>query len=92
LESRIVNAIIQKIRTFDQVVVRKRHGTAFGVSGDPDLFGAIGGRHFEIEVKRPGEVPTVLQQARMAEWRACGAIVGCATSVEQALAILGLVR
>ena len=38
------------------VVVRKRHGTAMGVAGDPDLYGSIHGRHFEIEVKRPDAI------------------------------------
>ncbi|MBI1955898.1 MAG: hypothetical protein HYS38_05845 [Acidobacteria bacterium] len=69
-------------------VVRKRHGTAWGVSGDPDLYGSINGHHFEIEVKRRGQEPTPLQHARLAEWRRGGALVGVAHSVEEALAII----
>ncbi len=90
LESQIVHNIVKRLRTEQRCVVRKRHGTAFGVRGDADLFGSLGGRHFEIEVKRPGKVPTELQAARLAEWRASGAMAGSATNVAEALAILGL--
>jgi len=75
------------------VIVRKRHGTVMGVAGDPDLYGAIRGRHFEIEVKRPDDPSsqlTKLQAERLLEWKMAGAIVGVARSVEEAKAILGL--
>jgi len=53
---------------------RKRHGDAYGVAGDPDLYFLIGGRHVEVELKRPGEEPTPLQKLRLAEWVQAGAI------------------
>ena len=87
LEKYIVARIIKMLRQQRGVVVRKRHGTAMGVAGDPDLYGSIRGRHFEIEVD-PGSIPTELQANRMHEWRASGALVGIARSVEDALAIL----
>jgi len=73
-------------------VVRKRHGTAMGVAGDPDLYGSIRGRHFEIEVKRPDRSSelTELQRQRLREWELAGAIVGVARSVEDAVTILDL--
>jgi hypothetical protein len=73
-------------------VIRKRHGSSWGVAGDPDLYGSIRGRHFEVEIKRPGEDPTPLQQARLAQWRASGAIAGVAHEVGEALALLGVKR
>jgi hypothetical protein len=91
LEKHVVARIMKALKQQQGVVIRKRHGTAMGVAGDPDLYGSIGGRHFEIEVKRPddpGSVPTELQAHRMQEWRAAGALVGIARSVEDALAIL----
>ena len=91
-ESRLVAGIIAALREIPGCVVRKRHGTAWGVAGDPDLYGSIHGRHFEIEVKRRGEEPTRLQQARLAEWRGSGALVGVAHSVDEALSILGITR
>jgi hypothetical protein len=57
-EATLVSGIIAALREIPGCVVRKRHGTAWGVAGDPDLYGSINGRHFEIEVKRRGEVPT----------------------------------
>ena len=61
-----------------------------GVAGDPDLYGTIRGRHFEIEVKRPDPSSrlTELQFQRLRQWEQAGAIVGVARSVEEALEIL----
>ena len=63
------------------------------MGGDPDLYGTIHGRHFEIEVKRPNDPSsqlTELQAQRLMEWKGGGAITGVARSVGEALAILGL--
>ena len=92
LESHITQAIIRRLRQIPSVIVRKRHGTAFGIAGDADLYGSIDGRHFEIEVKRPDPSSelTELQRIRLDQWRRAGAITGVARSVEDALRILGL--
>lgn len=56
-------------------MVRVRSATAHShVVGDPDLYGCAMGVHFEIEVKIPGRYPTQVQEARLKEWRAHGAI------------------
>lgn len=90
LEKSITNRIIKAIRdAYPGAVMRKKHGTAWGVAGDPDVYGCANGRAFAIEVKRPGENPTPLQQQRLAEWQAAGALAGVARSVEDAMAILG---
>ena len=88
-ESSLVAEILRALRALPGVVVRKRHGSTWGVAGDPDLYGSIHSRHFEIEVKRPGDRPTALQQARLKQWAATGALVGVARSVEDALDIVG---
>ncbi len=87
-ESALVAEIVRALRALPGVIVRKRHGSAWGVAGDPDLYGSINGRHFEIEVKRPGEQLTRLQRRRLDEWRQAGAITAIARSVEDAIAIL----
>jgi hypothetical protein len=95
LEKHVVARIMKALKGKPGVVVRKRHGTVMGVAGDPDLYGTIRGRHFEIEVKRPNDPtsqPTELQTRRLVEWRHAGAITGVARSVGDALAILGLGR
>mgnify|MGYP005843442195 FL=1 len=89
LESSLVSAIIRALRALPGVVVRKRHGSAWGTAGDPDLYGTVNGRHFEIEVKRPGGgTLTPLQEVRLQEWAAAGALTGVARSVEDALQII----
>jgi len=90
LEKSIVSGIVKALRAHPGVVVRKRHGTAMGVAGDPDLYGTIGGRHFEIEVKRPGSPLSELQAQRLREWAHAGALTGVAHTAEDALRILGL--
>jgi hypothetical protein len=88
-EKAIVKSIQARLKTFAHCVCRKRH-VAMGVGGDPDLYGVLDGRHFEIEVKRPGQSPTPLQEQRLAAWRAAGALAGVAHSVDEALEVLHL--
>jgi hypothetical protein len=92
-EKSAVARIMLGLRKYPAVVVRKRHGTAMGVAGDPDLYGTIRGQHFEIEVKRPDDPfsqLTKLQSERLLEWKLAGAITGVARSSQEALEILGL--
>jgi len=90
-ESTLVTEILRALRALPGVIVRKRHGSAWGVAGDPDLYGSINGRHFEIEVKRSGaDGPTPLQHARLRQWAATGALVGVARSVDDALRIVSV--
>ena len=88
LEKAIVVAVLRLLNGLPGCVARKRWGTGMGISGDPDISGCVHGRHFEFEVKRPGEAPTPLQHKRMEEWRAAGAVVGVVTSVDEAHSLL----
>jgi hypothetical protein len=65
------------------MLYRKRHGTALVTRGDPDLYLLVRGIHVEIELKRPGEKPSALQEFRLEEWRRAGAIVGVVTTVAE---------
>jgi len=89
-ESTLVSAIVEALRAAPGLVVRKRHGTAWGVAGDPDLTGCYRGLHFELEVKTPAGALTRLQEARLAEWSRAGAITAVVRSVGEALAALGI--
>lgn len=42
--------------------------------GEPDLIGSFEGFAFAIECKQSGKKPTPLQEARLQQWRAAGAI------------------
>jgi hypothetical protein len=85
-ESTLVRQILAALRAAPGVEARKRHGSSYSVAGDPDIYGAIRGRHFELEVKRRDGVVTDLQQARLRDWARAGAL----RSVGEALAVLGL--
>lgn len=89
-ESTIVAAIIRALKPVSGLVVRKRWTGGMAAAGDPDLTGCYQGRHFEIEVKAPGGRLTRLQQTRLTEWRAAGAITGVVHSVAEALALLNV--
>jgi hypothetical protein len=90
LESTIVTAIVQALKSVPGLVVRKRWGNAMGFAGDPDLSGCYQGRHFELEVKVPGGRLTKLQLERLREWRSAGALTGVVGSVREALEVLGI--
>ena len=53
-------------------------------SGFPDVMGVLRGKHIHIEVKKPGEEPTVLQRYKMKLLSDEGSIGGWAISVEEA--------
>lgn len=91
-ESTIVAAIIHALRSVPELVVRKRWGSEMAAAGDPDLAGCYRGRHFELEVKAPGGRLTRIQEVRLEEWRAAGAVVGIVHSPDEALAILGIAQ
>jgi hypothetical protein len=89
-ESRIVEAIMKAAREKygADIAIFKRHGTVFSVAGLADLYGCLSGRHFELEVKRPGERPTPIQEHMLSTFAIAGAITGCAHSVDEALDVL----
>jgi hypothetical protein len=67
---------VERILKERGICYRKRHGSAYGVAGDPDVYFVVAGRHCEIELKRVGEEPTLLQRTRLAEWARAGALTG----------------
>lgn len=88
LQKSVLNHL-KKLREQDPTLIyRKRHGTALGVAGDPDIYGVWRGIPFEIELKRPGESPTPLQRLRLHEWAqagACGAVIHSTHELEELL-------
>lgn len=88
VEAGISRRILERAReVWPHIAIRKRH-VSMGTMGDPDVYGSLFGRHFEIEVKRPGNGPTKLQTTRLEQWHNAGAITGVAHSVEEAIEIL----
>lgn len=62
----------------------KKRFIKFGATGQSDCWGLIlpGARHFEIEVKKPGEEPTGTQYEWLDEIRAAGGVALWVDSLE----------
>jgi len=99
LEKAVLKEVITALRSDPRVarVDRRQSGVyqsgdryvTVGTPGTLDLSGMlVGGRYFEIEVKRPGEKPKPHQAERIAAIRAQGGISGYCWSAESALALL----
>lgn len=99
LERTVLKAITQALRLDRRVSRVERNqsglfqeGNRFirvGTRGKLDLTVYLKtGRYIEIEVKRPGGKPEPHQQQRIDAIRADGGLAGCATSIEEALALL----
>jgi hypothetical protein len=82
-EARIVDSILKYLNTLPEAKFLKRHGSAFGKGGEPDITGCLGGSHVEIEVKRPGEKPTQRQLAALKEWQGAKAVALWVTSLDE---------
>lgn len=88
-ESALKRQVMQMLKAeYPGAVVRKRHGSMYSTIGDPDLYILYEGVHIECELKRPGEMPTVIQQHRMAEWAAAGAVTAVVRSVAEMRAVM----
>lgn len=81
-EARLSTKIVKWLNEQPGVIARKRHGSAYGTT-DVDIYGCVNGRHFEIEVKVGDNKPTKLQEKRLEQWAAVGAITGVAWSLDE---------
>ena len=76
LERTIVAKVLDEARRLGWWAM-KNHGNAYSVKGLPDVLVIKRGRAAWMEVKRPGEDPTRIQEHRMREL----ARVGCPVTV-----------
>ncbi len=72
-ESEFITIVTQRLKKIGGNW-EKRHGTAFGKAGQPDISGCVCGRRVEIEVKTGRNEPTDIQVQRLAEWSKAGAV------------------
>lgn len=84
-ESGIQGRTVALLSRFRRVVVRVKHGTAFAVVGDPDIYGVVEGRGFAFEIKNEDGQLTKIQQRRLREFQEAGAIVGAIREPEDAV-------
>lgn len=73
-ETQLTKKILDYLNALPNCKATKRHTGWYGRVGEPDITGCKDGKHFEIEVKRPGEVPTAIQEKRLLEWDDAGAL------------------
>jgi len=64
-ESNIVNKILHYLEDQQHMWCFKVHGGAFQTKGVPDIVGCYKGQFYALEVKRPGEKTTKLQDYQM---------------------------
>ena len=98
-ETKIQSAILDMLKWHPKVAKAERRNVGgvyrngryikYGNEGDLDIVGMLkGGRHFEIEIKMPGENPTDKQQENIDEILGYGGLAGVAYSVEDAREIV----
>lgn len=86
LESAIENYLLRRCRDIGIMSVKQT-----GLNGMPDRLLIYGGRHWFLELKRPGNTPTDLQRAVAGKLRRRGAVAMYAdtkTSVDDVLSAL----
>lgn len=75
--------VLKWLKSQPGVYAFKKHTGPQGEAGHPDIFACRDGRMVLIEMKKPGERPTLLQAQRLRTWRdKAGAAVCWATDVE----------
>jgi hypothetical protein len=74
--------VLKWLKSQRGVYAFKKHTTAQGETGHPDIFGCRYGRMVLVEMKIPGKVPTKTQMQRLVAWQSVGAAVCWATEVE----------
>ena len=87
-ESSIVNRARHLLMELPFIKFIKTHGDQYMPKGTPDLIGCCNGRGFALEAKRPGNVPTQIQEKELSEWANSKAITGVFTTPEEAVQIV----
>jgi len=82
-ERSIVNSISRWLKS-EKIWHFKVHGSAFQRAGIPDIVGCCRGRFFALEVKRPRENPSKIQEYEMAKLDQSGALTEVVRSVPDA--------
>lgn len=84
-EQQIQRAILSYLKSLGIYAIKTIRSNRGGV---PDIIACAGGRFIALEVKRPGNKATALQQLEIARIEAAGGIAAVVYSKEDAAAIL----
>ncbi len=88
IQTRTVDAIVEHYGR--RVWIRVKHGTAYAVVGDPDLYGVLDGWFFAFEVKNEEGSATKIQLLRIREIRRAGGMAELIDDPKQAMGFLRL--
>ena len=88
LEKDITAAILRYLRSLPECFCWKEHGGQYGTAGIPDIICCYRGRFIGLEVKRPGNKLTRLQEVTLDRIRAALGEAHMVTSVAEARAVI----
>lgn len=86
-EKSIVKGILDYLNRLPYCRAIKMQGT-YRRGGEPDIFCCYKGRMVLLEVKRPGNKPTMLQEATLGMWHEAGAVTAVVYSVDDVKKVL----
>lgn len=87
----VVAPILRYLNSLPESKAINVHGGVYTERGTPDVIGSVGGRAVAFECKRSrDEEQTRIQDWRLAEWAAAGAVVGAVADVADVEVILRL--
>lgn len=91
-ESELTRDCVRRLNKLPLCYAFRVHGGPHQRKGTLDITGCIEGAFFSIEMKLPHTRThvTPIQAAMIARLRACGALVGVATSFKECLNIIGV--
>lgn len=81
-ESSLQTAVLAYLNKLDFCRAYNLHGSAWSGSGRPDIIGCYRGSCFVIELKRPGELPSKIQEYELCKWRNTGAVTYYASCID----------
>ena len=85
----VVKPILDYLNSLPGSKAIKVHGGIYSERGTPDILGCVKGRTVAFECKRGAtEKAEEIQEWRLAEWQAAGAITGRVDTVEQVRKLL----
>lgn len=92
----VVQPVLHYLNSLPNSKAINIHGSVFCERGTPDVIGSVGGRMVAFECKRDDtEAPEKIQNWRLSEWIAAGAVVGAVSDVwhvDMILRLMGLVE
>ena len=87
-EKEVVLSILHYLKDLPKCHYISPHSNIYMPAGTPNIICVRNGVPFFIEAKKPGGQLSSIQQIQMDRWLEAGAIVGVATSVEEAKDII----